>query len=145
MNKHMRSGLSILASLICYTSFSGSLFGDQHQSVGDGGSGNVLAVIGGSHIDRRHIGSFFSDDAEIEETFTVESSVGTPHVTEIEPTEIAEQIEGPRIRILRGGDEAVDRRVRRRRTREIDQIGPRDPRSRHRPSVDFVAVNLRDH
>ena len=37
---------------------------------------NVLAVIGGSHIDRRHVGSFFSDDAEILETIRIETAVG---------------------------------------------------------------------
>lgn len=38
---------------------------------------NVLAVIGGSHIDRRHIGNFFSDEAELIETLTLKTSVGT--------------------------------------------------------------------
>jgi len=35
---------------------------------------NVLAVIGGSHIDRRHVKSFFSDDAKVLETFVVDTS-----------------------------------------------------------------------
>ena len=38
---------------------------------------NVLAVIGGSHIDRRHIDNFFSDEAEVLETITVNTSTGT--------------------------------------------------------------------
>ena len=37
---------------------------------------NVLAVIGGSHIDRRHVGNFFSDEAELVETLTLDTSVG---------------------------------------------------------------------
>lgn len=37
---------------------------------------NVLAVIGGSHIDRRHVNSFFSDDAQILETLIIETATG---------------------------------------------------------------------
>ena len=35
---------------------------------------NVLAVIGGSHIDRRHVKSFFNDDARVLETLVVKTS-----------------------------------------------------------------------
>jgi len=37
---------------------------------------NVLAVIGGSHIDRRDVKSFFSDDDKVLETFVVDTSTG---------------------------------------------------------------------
>jgi len=47
-----------------------------HASPAVQGHTNVLAVIGGSHIDRRHVKSFFSDDAQVLETLVVETSVG---------------------------------------------------------------------
>ena len=49
------------------------LLGNHH---GQSGEGNVLAVIGGSHIDRRHVGDFFGDEAEELETLVLDTSVG---------------------------------------------------------------------
>jgi purine nucleoside phosphorylase len=75
MYKSARFYLSALSLLIVVTSDKSSVYANQHKQPND--HKNVLAVIGGSHIDRRHVGSFFSDDADIEETFTIETSVGT--------------------------------------------------------------------
>ena len=61
----------LLLSLLMFTNTAGGSGGDTAQQP------NVLAVIGGSHIDRRHIDSFFSDEAEVLETITVETSTGT--------------------------------------------------------------------
>ena len=69
--------LCILVSFSCFAPFSGTLFADEHESIDSAEHTNVLAVIGGSTIDRRHVGNFFSDAAVVEEIFTVETSVGT--------------------------------------------------------------------
>ncbi|SVD62807.1 uncharacterized protein METZ01_LOCUS415661, partial [marine metagenome] len=61
----------LLLGLLMFTTAAGGSAGDTAQQ------SNVLAVIGGSHIDRRHIDSFFSDEADILETITVETSAGT--------------------------------------------------------------------
>ena len=74
MNKRCRFCIQILGIIISLGPLDCLLFADHHKGTEHT---NVLAVIGGSHIDRRHVGSFFSDDAEIVETFTTETSVGT--------------------------------------------------------------------
>ena len=75
MKNRSSFNLSFFIFLISVLPFSAELFADHHKASAE--HENVLAVIGGSHIDRRHVGSFFSDEAEIVETFTVETSVGT--------------------------------------------------------------------
>ncbi len=51
-----------------------------HESKGEGAKKEVvkLAVIGGSTIDRRHVGVFFADGvATTEKSFTMETDAGT--------------------------------------------------------------------
>ena len=65
----------LLIAIVLVSTFSESVLSANHHKSANEHT-NVLAVIGGSHIDRRHVGSFFSDGATIVETIKVETSVG---------------------------------------------------------------------